>query len=131
MDTLAFADEVERHDRWRREHLPGIDTAQGMSLLVWLLQNLGEVRAIDELNEPMPMARPEMQTLLDAFVGRGLAFARDDVVSGRRLIGATNKLVQLVREYRERVGRLAEQSRRVEEPPQQAVRTAGPLALRA
>lgn len=124
MDTFAFADEMERHDHWRRENLPGIDTAQGMNLLVWLLQNLGEVKAIDELNEPMPMAAPEMQKLLEAFVGRGLAFARDDVVSGRRLIGATNKLVHLVREYRERVGLLAEQSRRIEEPRRRAPQTA-------
>lgn len=131
MNTLAFADEMERHDRWRRENLPGIDTAHGMNLLVWLLQNLGEVKAIDELHEPTPKASPEMQSLLERFVGQGLAFARDDVASGRRLVGATNKLVQLVREYRERVGQLAEQSRHIEEPRRQVVQTAGPIALEA
>ena len=55
MDTRSFSEAVKRHDRWRQENLPGIESPQGMELLIWLLKGQGSARPLDELQRTAAM----------------------------------------------------------------------------
>jgi DNA-binding MarR family transcriptional regulator len=109
METPAFAAVLERHRRWRRDTLPGIDTRQGMALLIWLLKNPGQARPIGELYKAASLSEPTMRESVKAFVDRGLAAMEiGDNDSRQRLVRGTAKLEQKVQEYREWLVRLGE-----------------------
>jgi hypothetical protein len=106
LNTLSFSEAVERHECWRQQNLPGIESPQGMELLIWLLKGQGSARPLDELHRTASMPEEAMREVLAMFVDRGLARASDENDFDRRLISGTAKFVQTVQEYRERVGQL-------------------------
>lgn len=110
MSAPPFWKALEDHGRWQRANLPGIDTRQGSALLVWLLRNDGRPRPIGQLyRESSRSSEPTMRDCVKAFVEHGLALIERDPGDSRiRLLRGTAKLRQVVQEYRQRIGQLAE-----------------------
>jgi DNA-binding MarR family transcriptional regulator len=86
--------------RWQKEYLPGIDTAQGMSLLIWLLRYDGSPQPIGKLYQECRSSEPSMRAVTSLFVEKGLAtLAFDASDQRRRMLYATPKLRRVVEEY--------------------------------
>lgn len=108
---MAFWEALQRHQRWQRENLPGIDTSQGMALLIWLLKNGGRAHPIGELYKESRSSEPTMREAVKLFVEVGLAALEfDGRDSRRRLLGGTPKLEQTVRNYREQLALLVREA---------------------
>jgi hypothetical protein len=95
---------LQRHHLWQQENLPGIDTPQGMALLIWLLKNEYQARPIRQLYEESASAGPLMREPVRSFVEHNLAvLERNAGESRHRLFRGTGKLKQIVQEYRDRL----------------------------
>jgi DNA-binding MarR family transcriptional regulator len=96
-----FWEALELLQLWERQNLPGIDSRQGMALLLWLLKNDGRARRIGDLYKTVRISEPTMREVVKAFADHGLAVIEPDSKDPRyRLIRGTDKLKQKVEEYR-------------------------------
>lgn len=92
---------LDRLYSWQREHLPGIETRQGMALLIWLLKREADAQPVGELYRSVSFSEPTMRDALRLFIKHGLAVATaDGNDSRRRLVSSTPKLRRVVDEYR-------------------------------
>ena len=89
-------------------HLPGIDTPQGMLLLIWLLKNGSNPRPIDELYKANHASESAMLECIEAFLEQGLAVVELDGPDPRqRLICGTDELRHRAREFTDRFKRIS------------------------
>jgi DNA-binding IclR family transcriptional regulator len=104
VETRAFVKALEHHQRWQRDNLPGVDTRQGMLLLIWLLKQNGQARPIGELYKAASMSGATMRDVVKLFTANGL-LELDGDDSRRCLLRGTPKLRKVVEEYLDQVNR--------------------------
>ena len=94
--------------QWQRENLPGIDSPQGMSLLVWLVRNDGMPKPIGSLYKDCSSSESTMRAITKLFVREGLAALTSNKRDiRRRMLCATPKLRQVIEEYGRQIERVA------------------------
>ena len=83
--------------------LPGIDTPQGMVLLIWLLRNGSKSHPIDELHKANHTSESAMVECIEAFLEQGLAVVElDGHDPSKRLICGTDELRHRARDFIDR-----------------------------
>jgi DNA-binding MarR family transcriptional regulator len=100
---------MERLHQWEERNLPGQSARQAMALSMWLLKSKHQARPISHLYLDLRFSEPTLRRVVRAFVDHGLASIEPDPGDSRvRLIRGTDKLKQLLEEYRELVRQIVD-----------------------
>ncbi len=104
-----FWQTLEKLQRWQRKNLPGIETKQGIDLLVWLLKNEGRPRLLKDLYRSSQCSEPTIRAVLKVFAGAGLVVIEHATKDSRRkYVRASPELYRIVAEYQALLKDLAE-----------------------